>query len=494
MNRKVLLVINMKRFYYIILLSLFFVVKQNNLISQELVINNDYYLMSGDIEIDANSNLIIYAAANDSAYFWRPMIIKVAPDFSYTSYIVDDTLNSLSTSQLLVTQSNKYLLTANEMPEGSYDFERLVIMSFDENLNMLFFKRYDLEPQYDGEATIHLIQNDDGRIFGFGSRTGDVFVALELNENGDTLKTKIIEPQYGTEINSWVINSNNPSTAFYSFVDGFEYSTGLWKVMTVDTSFNYSWEFIEPGGESPQYVVANWLNDSIYMGIGFKVQPGADEDLLIYKANANQNHSVVGSPLVIVRPEDSDILVGNTPTFFNKDFIYAGSNSPSWPDIPYESGYMVCLIDEDLNLIGMKSFLKEGYQYDLNQMYATDDLGCFLVGHIHNLATDSIYDIDLFIRKIMPGEIVEVAEHTEDPYDSDYFIYPNPGSDELNINTARKEVELRIVDIAGKEVIRRKLNDTFLNTLNVTQLPSGNYLLQFKDKEGYQESLKWIKK
>ncbi len=93
----------------------------------------------------------------------------------------------------------------------------------------------------------------------------------------------------------------------------------------------------------------------------------------------------------------------------------------------------------------------------------------------------------------MPDEIVGVAEKTIDPYDSDYFIYPNPGKEKLNINTARKGVELKIIDINGKEVMRRRLDDTFLHTYDVSKLSSGNYILHFRDNEGYEESIKWIK-
>ena len=483
----------MKNFRFA-LTALFFGILLSNVKSQEIIINTEYWIHGGGIQKDQNSNLILTANFNDSVYFWKSMIIKVMPDFEYTYYIIDDTTNSLESGPILITKNNRILLSCIEMPEGGYDFDHLIITGFDENLNQLFFKRYYLEPQYEGEAPISLIQNDDGRIFGFGARFGDVFVALELNENGDTIRSKIFPQSPGAPLTSDVISSNNDSIALYAFVEGLENNSSKYQVVSLDTSFNYSWEYIETESGFPQDVRATWLNDSIYIGVGFKPQPSADEDLLIYKANANQNHAIVGSPLLLERPEYSDIPACNIPTFVSSDFIYAGSNSPSGPDIPYDSYYMVCVFDESLNVLGMKTLGKPGYQYNLAGMQATDDLGCVVVGNVHNLATDSIYDIDLFIRKIMPDEIVEVAEHTADPYDSDYFIYPNPGSDELNINTARKGVELRIVNMAGKEVMYKKLDNTFLNTLNVSDFKSGNYILQFKDKEGYKENLKWIKK
>jgi hypothetical protein len=229
------------------------------------------------------------------------------------------------------------------------------------------------------------------------------------------------------------------------------------------------------------------------MGTGFIPVTTVEKDLLVYKANANQNHEIVGTPLYISRPDTSDTPAVNTPTFVDLDHIYVGSWRGSSPGASYNGRYMVCMIDENLNLLGMKSLGKDGYQYDMVAMQATDDLGCLLTGTVHDNANAGEHDWDIFIRKIMPDEIVEVAEHTEDPYDSDYFVYPNPGKNKLNINTARKGVRLSITDINGKEVSVTGLAGTFLNTLDVSTLPSGTYILRFIDTEGFRETIKWIK-
>jgi hypothetical protein len=100
----------------------------------------------------------------------------------------------------------------------------------------------------------------------------------------------------------------------------------------------------------------------------------------------------------------------------------------------------------------------------------------------------------MFIRKIMPGDIVDVAEHTEDPYDSDYFIYPNPGIDYLHINSARKGVKLKIFNTAGNLVSTHNLAEGFGRQITTGHLEAGMYILHFTDREGFSEKLSWIKK
>jgi hypothetical protein len=466
-------------------------------ISQEIIYDTEFRTSPKDIKKDKNGDFIIsgYENIDNSDYFWRSFLIKLTPDFDTTVLIIDDTLNQLFSPRILITQNNRYIVNFVENLEGTGGIcNQLSFMVFDEDFNILSFKRYDMGSVY-AAVYMNFIQNDDGRIYGFGHKD-DLLYVMEINEMADTLRTMLIDPVLGYPSGSDVLESHNDTVAIHAIVSTFDSSTGTYKFVTIDTGFNnYTYyPIILNDNKIPYSISANWINDSIYIGVGFIPEVGNVKNLAIYRANVNNGGIPEGDYLYIIRPDTQDMPARNIPTFVDLNHIYIGSYRGSDPGASYNGRFMVCIIDENLNLLGMKSLGKDGYQYEMHAMQATDDLGCIVIGTRHDNANAPPTDWDIFIRKIMPDEIVEVAEHTEDPYDSDYFIYPNPGSDELNINTARKEVELRIVDIAGKEVIRRKLNDTFLNTLNVTQLPSGNYLLQFKDKEGYQESLKWIKK
>ena len=281
--------------------------------------------------------------------------------------------------------------------------------------------------------------------------------------------------------------------ALIAFGQGFD-SQDNYVTISIDTNLNYTYKEISfEQGYYFQDMRANWLNDSIYMGVGFIPFGAYVKDLLVYKANAYQDHEVVGEPLWIARPDTQDIAALNIPTFVDLNRIYVGSIRGSSPGASYTGRYMVCVIDEDLNLIGMKSLGKEGYQYDMISMQATDDLGCIVAGTVH-FPDSASTDWDMFVRKLTPEDIVGVAEQTADVEDSDYFVYPNPGGDILTVATARPEVNLQVFDVNGRLLLQERLEKKLNNEVNMQSLPSGSYLLKFKDGEGFYETLKWIKK
>ncbi len=485
------------------LLLLFLGISHILVISQEIIVDTEFGIRPTFIEKDNNNDIIITAMTKDTANFWQTMILKVTADLDTTYRIIDDTLNELFAPRVLVTQNNRYIVNTVERLDGGGNwFDRLTFIVFDEGLNILSFKRYNMEHIYPAvnDVKMSFVQNEDGRIFGFGIRGDNTdFFAMEITEMGDTLRTQRIHSGFASNgpLYSDVMESHNDSIACYAFIAGFD-NQGAWKVLTADTAFNYTYKNIEleEGFNDIQSVKANWLNDSIYMGVGF-LGIGKDkfihEDLVLYKANANQGHEVIGPPLWISRPDTTDFTASNIPTFVDLSYIYVGSYRGSSPGASYNGRYMVAIVDEGLNLIGMKSLGKDGFQYEMHCLQATDDLGCIVTGTVHDNLNAPSYDWDMFIRKIMPGDIVEVAENTEDPYDSDYFLYPNPGSDMLNIKTARKDVVMKMFDNGGRIVLQHQLSNGFDNMINVQNLPPGTYILHFTDRDGYSESLSWIK-
>jgi len=468
--------------------------------SQEIIIDTDFGIEPHSITKDNNGNAILACVTVDTTNFWQSSVFKVTPELDYSYVIIDDTLNKLFIDNVLVTQNNIILTNSIENLEGSGNwYDRFVIAVFDEDLNMISFKRYNYEHIYPAwnDVIVDFIQNADQRIFGFGIRGESYeFLAMEINEMGDTLRTKKISSLPGPELHSDVMESHSDSIALYAFVHGFENWSGLYKVLTLDTAFNYVYQNIEMPDpynylQSPK---ANWIDDSVYIGVGFLPTVTSDKNLLVYKANANQNHELIGEPLFINRPDTADVPAQNIPTFVDPGYIYIGSENQSFPWSSISYRYMVVVIDENLNVLGMKSYGKTGFNYNMYVMQATDDLGCILVGTVHDIANSPSYDWDMFIRKIMPEDIVNVAEKTEDSDDSDYFLFPNPGREILNIQTARKGVNLMIYDESGRLVRQESLGDGFNHSINVSMLLPGMQHLIFTDENGYTESLQWIKK
>ena len=92
------------------------------------------------------------------------------------------------------------------------------------------------------------------------------------------------------------------------------------------------------------------------------------------------------------------------------------------------------------------------------------------------------------------GTIVQPEEVTsvKDPEDifSGVEVYPNPGSDLINVNVTLKEkqaLDIQLLSLDGK-VIKQKTVDGFkgqqIIPLNVTEIPEGFYLVRLNVDEG----------
>ncbi len=162
--------------------------------------------------------------------------------------------------------------------------------------------------------------------------------------------------------------------------------------------------------------------------------------------------------------------------------------------LPGQFRYFIAMFNENLEVLGTKTISGgNNIDYSLSKMCATTDGGVIYAGASKSSGSPD-YDWDPFVHKFMPGDIVQVAEKTASPFDSDYWVYPNPGQGTLSIFTARKGVSVNIYGQNGLLASKHTLKESPLNTLDTSQLPNGLYILRCTDNEGYTENIKWIKK
>ena len=72
-------------------------------------------------------------------------------------------------------------------------------------------------------------------------------------------------------------------------------------------------------------------------------------------------------------------------------------------------------------------------------------------------------------------------------------VYPNPVSDMLNINYNENITKLTIYDVAGRSVKSIATNNS-MNSINVSDLKSGTYLLSIETESKNASTIKFIKK
>ncbi|MCX7954032.1 MAG: T9SS type A sorting domain-containing protein [Bacteroidales bacterium] len=95
---------------------------------------------------------------------------------------------------------------------------------------------------------------------------------------------------------------------------------------------------------------------------------------------------------------------------------------------------------------------------------------------IHDWSTWQTYGTDAFIRAVVGTN--QTSEKTN--LQNYYFIYPNPISDYLVLNTNSNNVNISIYDIYGKELLaKEKVSGNRI--INVSNLPKGLFFVKIKD-------------
>ena len=89
------------------------------------------------------------------------------------------------------------------------------------------------------------------------------------------------------------------------------------------------------------------------------------------------------------------------------------------------------------------------------------------------------------VVRIIPNELLSNQENSK----SEIQIIPNPATDFIHIKTTKRDIEkVFVFDLAGKLIMTEYKKD-----INVSHLPSANYIISIKTSDGIQ-SFKFIKK
>ncbi|MCD4665893.1 MAG: T9SS type A sorting domain-containing protein, partial [Bacteroidales bacterium] len=446
---------------------------------QEFLFNTDFSLNCQRVLEDNNGDYILIGHLYDTTKHYSAYIIKLTENFDTSIRIIENDTADIVFTDFIVTPDNKYLLIGSSGPDtGIYWFatENILVMKFDESLNLIFEKQYPININgYLQSPDLKILQDDEGKIYVAGkglnlSKTSSYDVLLQLFENGDVANSNIF-----TEMGSiYAIMKNNGNIdGFYAMGMGFSGFAHV-EILEVDTNLNYSFTEIDDGNYDLNfgpYYTAKWLNDSIYIFAGTDCPINSDyKDLCVIKLN--NEHEIIEDPIWVGRPDTSDFGPRYSMDWTDPDYIYLCAYQSGY-HVPFEINSLVAIIDSDLNFKGMKYYGKD-LNFFIYTVCATDDGGAILAVGQHDY-NDPFYDVDLIIWEIKAEDILTSASETTNPYDYDYGVFPNPGSEILYIQTARKGVNMQMFNDRGILVFENKFKDTFINEINTASLPEGVY-------------------
>lgn len=157
--------------------------------------------------------------------------------------------------------------------------------------------------------------------------------------------------------------------------------------------------------------------------------------------------------------------------YVNEDNIWVATFERMWATgIMGSEVFRLFVFDKQLKLKGRKVFGGDT-RYWFWDLLATSDGGCILTGNVPEYEGSDF--ADSYFIKIMPDDILtEVSEYK---FNKKTLVFPLPANDVLNIKNLKKDSELIIYDLVGKQLVSYKLNKGD-NIVKLDLIKSGTYI------------------
>ena len=319
------------------------------------------------------------------------------------------------------------------------------------------------------------------------------FWVVKLNSSGDLLWQKTYGGTNEDEARS-VQQADDGGYVIIGFttsndgdvVTGFHGSRDYW-IIKVDTNGVLQWQKTIGGSNYDMASSSEKTNDGGYIICGTSNSYDGDitnsfssYDFFVVKINNSGNivwHKNYGGSQYdgascIKKTSDGNYLIAGS-TYSNNDDLLGNLNSNG------TSSFWIIKIN-DLGVIQMKTpyGTQSGYYgYAVDQ---TTDGGYVATGAEYSGGTNEQYHI------IKLGTTLNTSNFDEF---KQTYLYPNPSSGFLNINCLSTINQGTIYDIQGKSIQVTISN----NTVDISQLHTGTYLIQLEDENGNSICKKFIK-
>jgi hypothetical protein len=477
----------------LLLLVLLLMISVEQLSAQrELVINTDDNIHLKNFRKDNNGDFVAVFSRDSLDYNFTGGVVKFNESLEYQMYSLPFDTAYYILQDIVITDDNNYLIagTVGENIGLGIQNHTIYLLLLDENLITIAENFYELGEQYTNPF-IKMLKNTDGRIYvTIDEPSGPLKGALELSHNAEILKDTIY---YNT--GSSITNLfPNPDGGLYLF----RHIPVPWArggITAVDTNLNFDTTYLFPRTiNGVYYDMSNrgsckWLNDTTYILCSYGNHESPTDEIYIYKIS--DKHEFMTEPFIIGNANEDNMLPQyQSISWVDPQKMYVAGFVP--PSMGFQTTYYTAVINEDFELLGYKICGGDFNTY-IKSVLALENGGCLMIGWQRDYHAGNSNDGEGYIAIFDPDDIITSANETANPYDSDYLLYPNPGDDEMYIQTARKGVELEMYDLNGSMALKRKLSDDFRTVISIIHLQPGIYSCRLTDKDGHIENKKWIK-
>ncbi len=439
--------------------------------------NSNFYFVSGGVynfqtapnqlyyhpylyKLDSYGNIIkSYSTASDSSFVLDPLV-EILNDTIYYFYTL-----------------------AHEVNNGFIN--ELKICKFDKQLNLHSSKSYFYtDSTFYLTSSVRLDEDDNFLLTGtrLGISHGNYGYLMKINKYGDTLNNNfnvswMLRPLDLPEKNKYLCARNNNYLLFYD-----RDLNQVGQISVMDTFFSSYTSLAKIG------------YDSIVM-IGYKTEVNYldHKQNMLFKTIDYQGNTInfyqINTPDTINRP------AYNSAVSIDKDFLYFSWNKHiiSNSDTP-PSRIGVGKFNKSLTPEWIKFFGKPNTYYSVSKIITSIDGGCLVVGAYLKTSYTN-YNARYFILKVNSQGLATFFKHTDIIVEPKLIVYPNPAKDIISVNLidANQLIkDIKIFDLQGKEVLKLQSNSA-QQKIDISNLPSGVYLIKGKTNLGQDFSRKFVK-
>ena len=233
---------------------------------------------------------------------------------------------------------------------------------------------------------------------------------------------------------------------------------------------------------------SEYLNDTTLIISG--IEQGYYEDLRVQTVNindsgnnyidfssySNNNYYYSSSHSNGLSINNSNIYLGG----YKKPNYYTNITDTTW--------FYLIKLNTNLTPIWEK-YIGGNAHYKSQSILATNDGGCIMVGTRHDHTVQTYDEVDIYVVKVASdGTIMWEKEININPKIN---IFPNPGTDIININSDTDYSNFYLYDMFGKIVISE---NTKAKTINTSRLQNSIYIYRITNTQGeVLKTGKWVK-
>ncbi len=486
--------------------SIYFLVYHINIYAQdsgfEIVLNSDYDESPTLFKLANDGNyigIINKSITLDSLYISNSYIYKISPIGDTISWMIDkqDTVLVFYRLEKLTHGIPGFLLLGTGRATGEnsmYPFT--IIIRIDNDMNLMWEKIYRFDYYY-GAYIYHALELVNGDLlYGCSVQGGVNMFLFKMSAQGDSLDFASWTGNGDQSGELWDLTYNLDSTAFWMHTEWAYYQGSggqVSSIVEVDTNLQYIKHMYYPESYRAPYNSIPCSGNKLITGGSSMVPDMVHQDIdyfisaFILDSNmAVIHHVLLTNPDTISRGGEKQAVDFVDPSC---SFLGGTHNLQSFSG-QYPSWIFIAKLNDTLGIEYEKYIGGDAY-YWLNSVTASPDGGVLLASTRQELSPTFIQRDAIIIKLDSNGNLTGLPEQKKISV-SDAIVYPNPGKNALNIQTALNECTLFIFDSSGRKLFEKPIIEK-ISTVQMVNEPPGIYLFSLIKEGKVIISGNWIK-